>query len=64
MLLLVHSLKQINYWQSERNESINAFQSTEDPGSLLYFLTVTTLGSFGIYFVVGGLLHVKQKYLL
>lgn len=60
MLLLVHFRKQIADKIETRNDSlVNAIFHSKY-GSLPYHLFVNVLGSFAIYFGVGGFLHVSR----
>lgn len=40
-------------------ESLSS-ESYNENGSLLYFITAATIGSYIIYFTIGGVLHVSS----
>lgn len=60
ILIVVHLFKHIEH----NNLNGTAPQLTAWPdnknGSLLYFITVSALGSYTLYFGIGGFLHVNQ----
>lgn len=74
ILILVHFLKQFGYLGNQSNETIfNSTHSTtntlnemkiNEQGTLLYFLGTSVLGSYTIYFGIGGFLHVIFVYVL
>lgn len=66
ILIAVHFLKHIDFY---KNSNVS-YNETEDSceiipsdkyGSLLYFVGVSAVGSYGIYFGIGGFLHVNYQ---
>lgn len=65
MLIVVHFFKHIEY-NNLISQNITKFEPNgwpgDEKGSLLFFISVTTIGSYAIYFGIGGFLHVNISY--
>lgn len=63
-MIVVHFLKHLNY-----NSKCSLNETLDEPtplpkdanGSLMFFITAAVIGSYVIYFSIGGFLHVNEN---
>lgn len=62
ILIVVHFFKQtgLSAMIKSTNTTDAAYDENNTNGSLIFFITMASIGSYAIYFGVGGFLHVSS----